>query len=105
MSRFFNVSATHQRLTTSVSGGRTIEDWQTQSTITVSRPQPGNEELIAVGNGHFYNTHTIYCDDSVDVRIGDRLVIDTIIYSIQGVQLRNYGNARINHKQLGVISE
>lgn len=105
MKKFLTVQYEVQRLTTTTSSGRTVEDWQAIAYVNGSVPQPASLELVSMGQGHFYNTHTIYADDSEDIVVTDRLVDGDDTYTVQGVQNRPYGSGRINHKKIGVIKK
>lgn len=101
MSRFYTQQATIQRLVTTVSSGRTVENWEDIDTM-YCLVQPASLELITVGAGNFFDSFNIYSDDDVDVVVGDRLDIEDEIYQIQGIQTRSYGD-RANHKKISAI--
>ena len=102
-SRFFTTTGDLYRLTTTTVSGDTTEAYTSFSSSVPSNIQPVSEELIALGGGNFFNTFTIYFDDSVDVRKLDKYVVDSVDYIIQGVQTRTYGSGRTNHKQCSAI--
>lgn len=94
-SRFLTNCGDIYRLAPTVSSGRTIEAWsRLNATDIIASIQPISEELIALGQGDFYNTYTIYFPINTDIQVGDKYKIgltDTIEYIIKGVQNRDYG--------------
>jgi len=51
----------------------------------------------------FAEVHSVWCDESTDVKAGDRINDGTNDYKVQGVQLNNVGLNR--HKELLVNKE
>lgn len=105
MSRFYTKTGDVYRLTTTVSGGRTIEGYTLHSTGNKVSVQPVSEEIIALGGGSFYDTFTIYTPLSTDVQTTDKIRVDAVDYIIQGVQTRDYGSSRLNHKDCAAIKK
>jgi len=104
ITNFFDKTAIIKSLTATTSSSRTIENWtQTDLHTFPCNVQPASMELVAQGQGHFYNTHTVYCQDDVSLKVGDTISIDDIEYLVQGIQTRAYGSGRVNHQKLGVI--
>jgi hypothetical protein len=102
-SRFLVEMGDVKRLTPTVSAGRTIEQWEVVATGVKANIQPVAEEIIALGQGDFYNTFTIYFDYATDVQVGDKYSVDsTVDFIIKGIQKRGYGG-RLNHIQASAI--
>lgn len=102
-SRFLVDSGDIKRLTPTVSAGRTIEYWEQVASGVKANIQPVAEEIIALGQGDFYNTFTIYFDFDTDIQVGDKYSLDgTVDFIIKGIQKRGYGS-RLNHIQASAI--
>ena len=101
-SRFLTDVGTIQRLTPTVSSGRTIEAWVDIEYNVPLCIQPGSEELIALGQGDFYNTFSIYAPWGTDIHIGDKALVGSVDFLIQGVQDRPYGISQ-KHLKLGAV--
>lgn len=93
-----------KRLTPTISSGRTIEAWSTIAYNVKTCIQPVSEELIALGQGDFYNTFTIYFQPGEDIQVGDKYVVgETVDFIIQGVQDRTTGSRRPKHIKTGAL--
>jgi hypothetical protein len=92
-SRFLTSIGTIKRLKKTITNGRTIEAWDTIADRNIKASvQPVSEELIATGQGDFYNSFTIYFEPNTDVQIGDKYIItDDVEFIIKGIKFRNYG--------------
>jgi len=99
---FFVHKADIYRLTPTISGGRTIEDWQLNETNIACCVQPSAEELIGLGEGDFFNTFNIFFPEKTNVQVGDKCLIDSINYLVRGVQKRDYGITR-NHVKVSAL--
>jgi hypothetical protein len=90
--RFLTSTGTIKRLKKTITNGRIVEAWDTIADRNVKASvQPVSEELIASGQGDFFNTFTIYFEPNTDVQIGDKYVVADIEFIIKGIKKRGYG--------------
>lgn len=101
-SRFFKHNVDIYRLTTTESGGRKTEAWECIKTSVPCSIQPVAEELIALGQGDFFNTFNIFFPENTDIKIGDKSITDEIEYIAKGVQKKDYGFTQ-NHIKVSAI--
>jgi hypothetical protein len=85
-----------------ISGGYSVENWVPVYTNVKANIQPVSEELIAIGQGDFYNSYTIYYPADTDIQTGDKYRVDTVDFLIKGVQDLNFGR-KIRLKKASAI--
>ena len=78
------------------------EKWQSSGTAIVCAIQPLDAQDIALTEGHYGQGAKLFCDVTVDIKEGDKVVSDGISYIVRGVQNFNFG--RNPHKEC-IISQ
>lgn len=105
VSKFNNATGDVLRLQDTTTSGYITQTYTTTVASNVKASvQPASEELIALGQGDFYNTFTIYFEVGEDVTTGDQYVVNGTKYIIQGVQKKDYNN-RTAHLECSAITE
>jgi hypothetical protein len=104
LSRFFQHKVDIYRLTTTVSSGRKTEAWESIQTSVPCSIQPVSEELIALGQGDFFDTANIFFPENTNIKVGDKSVQGEIEYIAKGVQKKDYGFTQ-NHIKVSSIKK
>lgn len=100
---FYNSTATTSRLT-DIGGTSKRQDWQANVTSFACAIHPTNGELSLIEGSAFYNMFKMFCDKSLDIEIGDRVIVGSDIYTVTGKMLyNNFGGRSNEHMRLSLV--
>jgi hypothetical protein len=102
ISTMFNKTVTLERLTAIANTKK--ESWQAVagSIPCAIHPVEGTQQEMLEGG--FYNTFKMFCDDAVDIRIGDRVIDGSTEYVVKGIKTYDMAsNSSIRHKNIALV--
>lgn len=84
ITNFYTRLVDTQRMT-AVGGGSKRQDWQNNLSGIPCAIIPENGNLVTIQNSAFYNLFKLYCSNSYDIAIGDRIIDENdVVYSVTG---------------------
>ena len=95
----YNKSATVKRLTAEVANPN-IKSWSEVAVFMVFLLPLSNEmSQIAKAEGIIGKAYNVYADLEVDIQVTDRLVIDSKVYDVRGVN-KFEGSSTVDHLEI-----
>lgn len=91
----YDRTASTKRLAVVTGSKRTT--WQTNVTTfdCVIMPVDGAHNELA--DGSYYQLFKLFCDATVDVKVGDRVLSGSDTYTVRAVDVYNFGRSTANH--------
>ena len=83
--------ATIERQSNQTVNGVIQSSWATLYSGIRGFLRPMSEQQAAVGNYQWGKAYHVFVDNSVDLKEGDRITVNSTVYIIRGVAIVNYG--------------
>jgi hypothetical protein len=79
------------------------EVWVTNLASLDCAIMPQGGETSEFGSGAFYNTFKMWCAESTDILVGDRVMDGATTYTVRGMSDYNVGSGNVRHKSVLLV--